>query len=138
MAKFKSNDKSKYVFLDVEVVEDLQDDTKRSWSEQQEPTILSEPWRKLYFTCLEIFPSCQSSFTSSSFQPHISVGTVSQQDKKRWLQSLQSDWQAIEFTVDALHIVTRNGFNTPTQIMYSIPLGIGRELFNKPSTPDPF
>ncbi|GLC64635.1 hypothetical protein PLESTF_000187200 [Pleodorina starrii] len=55
------------------------------------------------------------------FVPHLSLGQLRHEDE---LQALQAAWQPLEFQVDGVQLISRQGYLSPFTVRYHVPLGL--------------
>jgi len=72
------------------------------------------------------FPYCNdlSKKSENGFTPHLSVGQWPKKDLKTASVTLQKGWKdPIEFTVNEICMISREGFEDPFRVVYRVPLG---------------
>ncbi|KAK9824440.1 hypothetical protein WJX72_010266 [[Myrmecia] bisecta] len=94
------------------------------WLEPEAPELL-----RLQQQLQAAFPECNDLSVDHSrgitgFTPHLSLGQwKNAAEVEQAVQEYQASWQALTFTVDSVSLISRQGYNDPFRIRYSIPLG---------------
>lgn len=77
------------------------------------PEASDDAWRALHATIAPLFPKCdeQGSKSEKGFTPHLTVGRFKQGDRRAnaTVEGWQRDWKPLRFTVDAVHLISRQG-----------------------------
>lgn len=77
------------------------------------PETSDDAWRALHASIAPLFPKCdeQSTKSAKGFTPHLTVGRFKQDDRRAnaTVEGWQRDWKPLRFTVDAVHLIRRQG-----------------------------
>lgn len=67
-----------------------------------------------------IFPHCSD--TSRVYNPHLTLGQFDKKEIERMKNEFKKEWEPIEFMVDKVYFISRDGQSTPMHIEQIIPL----------------
>jgi 2'-5' RNA ligase len=114
---------SKYLWVKPEVItEETQTKVQNKSKQRKKETTIKDKLTELQAAVQRVFPHCKHT-GGGEFVPHLTLGQWSKDTIKQAQQTIQEKWIPIEFEVNEISMISRNGPDDPFEVQETITLG---------------
>jgi len=126
LEKFGFNENSKYLFIVPDIVSQLDPaptSKKKDKKDKKSKEVPPNPIVTIRNILVSVFPDA-SAENKQNFEPHLSIGQFDQLKINEIKQKLQSEWTPLEFEVNELLFITREGPNDSWRVHTAVKLHV--------------